>query len=152
MQTRLRGCKECSQESESDSEKGWDATDASSSSSLGSPPGNAARAETFETAGKGTRETTLKVRQTRTGSSAVFRHTFARGARGSVEGIFAFTDTFHVDLAGLPEFAAVFALGYRTTFFLDFEKGTVGVSAGGGAVTFDASFTAEYVLAHVIAS
>ena len=78
------------------------------------------------------------------------QHTFTRGY--TLACIFAFADTFHVDLAGLPKFATVFTLSDGTTLLLDLEKGTVGVSAGGGAVTFDASFTAEYVLAHVIAS
>ena len=49
--------------SESDSEKGWDATDASSSSSWGKPPGNAARAESLVPADGRKSRKTLKVRQ-----------------------------------------------------------------------------------------
>ena len=43
-----------------------------------------------------------------------------------------------MDLAGLPELAAVFTLGDGSTLFLDLEQRTVGVLAGGGAVALDA--------------
>ena len=43
-----------------------------------------------------------------------------------------------MNLAGLAELAAVFALGNGAALFLDLEQRAVGVLAGGGAVALDA--------------
>lgn len=48
-----------------------------------------------------------------------------------------------MDLAGLPELAAMFALGYGAALFLDLEQRTVGVLAGGGAMALDAGLATD---------
>lgn len=55
--------------------------------------------------------------------------------------VMRFTYTLHVDLLGFTEFPTVFTLRDRTTLLLDFEKGTIGMLAGGRTMTFDACFT-----------
>ena len=66
------------------------------------------------------------------------QHTFTRGY--TLACIFAFADTFHVDLAGLPKFATVFTLSDGTTLLLDLEKRAVDVFAVGRPVPLDACF------------
>lgn len=52
-----------------------------------------------------------------------------------------------MNLAGLPKFAAVFALRDGTAFLFDFEERTVCVLARGGAVPFDAGLAAWQLVA-----
>jgi hypothetical protein len=50
-------------------------------------------------------------------------------------------DAFNVNLLGLPELPAVFALGYGAALLLDLEERAVVVLAAGGAVSLDTGFT-----------
>jgi hypothetical protein len=57
----------------------------------------------------------------------------------------SFAEAFDVDLFSFAELAAVVALGDWPAFLFYFEKGTVGVSACGGPVSFDAGLTVEKI-------
>lgn len=56
------------------------------------------------------------------------------------------TGTLDVDLFRLSELSTVLTLSYWTTFFLNFEEGTIGVFTSRRAVPLYARFTAELLI------
>ena len=60
-------------------------------------------------------------------------HTFLLARRAFEVGgvVVRFTYTLHVDLLGFTKFPTMFTLRDRTTLFLYFEEGTIGVFASG---------------------
>ena len=57
----------------------------------------------------------------------------------------ALTETLDMNLFRFPEFSAVFALRDWAPLLLDFEKGSVSVSACARTMSFDACFAEERV-------
>lgn len=57
--------------------------------------------------------------------------------RGRI-GVLGFANTFYMDLFSFTEFSTVFTLSNRSALFLDFKKGSIGMSARRRPMTFNA--------------